>query len=82
MQVHQRQADGALRASDNWKKGMPIPCYVESWIRHTIDFWAAWEAGDLCKCHDLACATFFNVQGFLHETMKDDELAFLEEGGQ
>lgn len=72
MHAHRKQADGSLRASDNWKKGIPVPAYVESWIRHTVDFWAAYEAGDMAKCRELACATWFNVQGFLHETLKEN----------
>ncbi len=70
MHKHRVQADGSLRASDNWKKGIPIPAYFESWIRHTIDFWDAYERGDLAACDDLACAIWFNMQGFLHEREK------------
>lgn len=70
MHKHRVQADGSLRASDNWKKGIPIPAYFESWIRHTIDFWDAYERGDLAACDDLACAIWFNMQGFLHERAK------------
>ncbi len=75
MQMHQKQADGTMRASDNWKKGIPIPAYVESLIRHTIDFWAAWDAGRVAECDELACALFFNVQGFIHERSKVVEVA-------
>lgn len=75
MHQHRKQADGTLRASDNWKKGIPIDDYVESWYRHTVDFLDAYEAGDTAKCRELACATWFNVQGFLHETLKTDSPA-------
>ena len=70
MQQHQVQADGVLRAPDNWKKGMPIPSYVDSMARHVVDFLAAYEEGDLELAEELACAIWFNVQGFLYERVK------------
>ena len=70
MQQHQQQADGQLRASDNWKKGMPLATFKESGVRHMIDFWDAVEDGRLDEADDLACAIWFNVQGWLHERAK------------
>ena len=71
MQKHQQQADGGMRDASNWKKGMPISAYKESLIRHTVDFWAAYEGGNMDEAEELACAIFFNVQGFLHERLKE-----------
>ncbi len=71
MQKNRIQADGKLRASDNWKKGIPLEAYMKSMWRH---FYSVWE-----KHHDFdhsedqeedLCALFFNVQGYLHEIMK------------
>lgn len=74
MVKHQVQADGSLRASDNWKKGMPLDAYLRSGVRHVVDLWAAHEAnGDLDGRLDLACAVLFNVQGYIHETLKERE---------
>ena len=67
MRKHQVQADGSLRSSSNWKLGIPLDSFKESLVRHTIDFWAAYEAGSLGEAEELACAILFNVQGFLHE---------------
>lgn len=70
MQKHRRQADGHLRASDNWKKGIPVEDYLESLIRHTVDFWDAEERGDQDAAMELACAIWFNLQGYIHEREK------------
>lgn len=67
---HQTQADGQRRASDNWKKGMPIDWYTESLIRHMHDFHFELEAGNAEAADELACAIWFNLQGYLHEREK------------
>lgn len=38
MNKNRRLADGSLRDSDNWKKGIPISVYIESLIRHGNEF--------------------------------------------
>ena len=73
MHTHRRQADGHLRASDNWKKGIPVEDYEKSLLRHTQDWWLAIEANDTAKAIDLACAIQFNLQGWLHEQLKGME---------
>jgi hypothetical protein len=70
MLKHQICEDGSLRSSDNWKNGIPIPSYKESLIRHVIDFWDAYDRGDLEECDDLALAITFNIQGYVHEREK------------
>jgi hypothetical protein len=75
MQKHQRQADGQLRSSSNWKLGMPIECYKESLIRHVVDFWDEYEQGKWSEADELACAIFFNVQGYLHERARQLAMA-------
>jgi hypothetical protein len=69
MQRHRVQADGTLRASDNWKKGIPIKCYAESFYRHAFELWYMIECGgaERDKITDKLCAVFFNLQGWLHE---------------
>ena len=71
MTTHRVQADGSLRASDNWQKGIPLEEYVKSLLRHTLDFWRAhrgWVPADLME--DAACAILFNISGWLHERVK------------
>lgn len=71
MLKHQKQADGTMRASDNWKKGIPIEEYFKSFIRHTVDAWAAHERGHWDEVEELMDAIWFNVQGILHEREKN-----------
>lgn len=72
MHQHRKQADGSMRGSDNWKLGIPIAAYTESFVRHTIDFMAALEKlpQGSPEADELACAIWFNVQGYLHEREK------------
>ena len=70
MLKHQVQEDGTVRGSSNWKLGIPLDSYKESLIRHVIDLWATYEAGDLEAVEDLSCAILFNTQGLLHELIK------------
>lgn len=71
---HRRQADGALRASDNWQKGMPLDVYMKSMWRHFEDLWLlhrGWPARVGVDREEALCALMFNVQGYLHELLKD-----------
>jgi len=70
MHTHRRQADGELRASDNWQKGMPLDAYMKSAFRHFMDWWLAHREGRVDK--DALCALFFNVHGYLHEVVKKE----------
>jgi hypothetical protein len=79
MHRHRKQADGSLRDSDNWKKGIPVTAYQESLIRHVFDLWAVWEgaevkdptSGAAMDEKELLCAVLFNAQGILHEREKE-----------
>jgi len=72
------QADGTLRASDNWRKGIPLPSYMKSMWRHMMDVWQLHhgmapvqpETGAPVDMEEALCALFFNVQGYLHEYLK------------
>lgn len=82
MLKHQKQADGQLRASDNWQKGIPMAEYVKSMWRHFKAVWSLWRVGFLTRDDDLVAqadidamrediyALYFNVQGFAHEFEK------------
>ncbi len=67
MHKHRHQADGKLRASDNWQKGIPLRQYMKSAWRHFMDLWLALRADDWDNAEESACALLFNVQGILHE---------------
>ena len=70
------QADGKLRDSDNWQKGIPLDSYMKSMYRH---FFSVWENHRGIKSDEdiitSLCALMFNVQGYLHEYLKDNNLS-------
>ncbi len=71
MHQHRRQMDGSLRDSDNWQKGVPLDAYVKSAFRHMLDWWLAHRGNQARESMEEAlCALLFNVQGYLHETLK------------
>ena len=82
MHVHQLQADGKKRASDNWKKGMPVEqVYKHSLSRHIEDLRLIFEGfpeeATEQNMEVVLCAIRFNVNGMLHELVKQrvrDEL--------
>lgn len=84
MTRHRLQADGKLRASDNWKQGIPVDSYQRSLYRHVQDFKLAVEIGDLNSAIDVAQAIRFNVQGWTHEMLKPGGPLhhFLPRGGE
>jgi hypothetical protein len=65
MHRHRVQADGHIRASDNWQSGIPVDAYVKSAWRHFFAVWRGHRAGKI-ETDDL-CALLFNIQGILHE---------------
>ncbi len=75
MHKHRVQADGSLRDSDNWQKGMPFPAYMKSAWRHFMEWWKLHRQPIRSRrAHDeleeALCAMLFNVQGYLHELLK------------
>jgi hypothetical protein len=73
MHKHRLQADGALRDSDNWQKGIPKAQYVKSAWRHFMDWWAISRKAPVRE-HDVEealCALMFNTMGYLHEVLKE-----------
>ena len=78
---HRIQADGKLRDSDNWQKGMGKATYMKSAWRHFLDMWrihrirlphvnVTTNAEDEAF-EDTICAVLFNTMGYLHEHLKD-----------
>lgn len=77
MHSHRKQADGNLRDSDNWQKGLKPEWYMKSMWRHFLDVWSIHrdiarfdETGKEIDIVEALCATLFNVQGMLHEELK------------
>ncbi len=77
MHAHRVQADGTLRGSDNWQKGIPKDQYMKSELRHVLDHWlihrgyAAFDVtGKQVDLQDALCAIIFNASGYLFELLK------------
>ena len=74
MHKHRFQSDGKLRDSDNWQKGLPRDSYMKSAFRHFMDLWKEHRGHDSREgIEDALCALLFNIQGYLHEHLKDKE---------
>lgn len=72
MAVHRQQADGALRNSDNWQKGIDKDAYMKSMWRHFLDVWERHrgiEPYNHQMTQDALCALMFNVMGYLFEEL-------------
>ena len=89
MNKHKHQADGSIRASDNWQRGIPIPVYMKSLLRHTLDAHAIHRGlrtfdtkdGSEVGIEDTLCAILFNAFGYLHEHLKQKEREATNEQG-
>jgi len=85
MHQHRRQTDGHLRDSDNWQKGIPTDAYMKSAWRHFIDVWAHHRGLPQCASETLEealCALLFNINGYLHETLKAQEVGLIGKRSQ
>lgn len=86
---HRTQADGKLRASDNWQQGIPLDVYMKSQLRHTFDQWGMHRERDFDSnpedfkdLEDTVCAVMFNAMGYLFEILKDRPEAELDLEGR
>lgn len=77
MNKHRVQADGTIRDSANWQRGIPQEAYMKSMWRHFLDVWSLHrgiarfdDSGKEMDKKEALCALLFNVQGMLHETLK------------
>lgn len=80
MHANRVQADGQLRDSDNWQKGIPQDQYMKSAWRHFMEWWT-WHRGwgdpwlnfpdNVEGMEDAVCALLFNAMGYLHEHLKE-----------
>jgi hypothetical protein len=85
MTKHRVQADGNIRESDNWQKGMPLATYIKGLWRHFHHFWMrhrGWTVSDPLAAADIEedlCAMLFNVQGYLHTLLVEKQQARMYE---
>lgn len=74
MHKHRFQADGQMRDSDNWQKGIPRDAYMKSLWRHVLDLWLehrGFPSRD--GLEEALCAICFNAMGYLHEVLTRPE---------
>lgn len=77
MHKNRVQADGKLRDSDNWQKGIPKDAYMKSMFRHFMDVWKLHRGvpGDNDDMVENLSALLFNVMGYLYEELRSERLA-------
>jgi len=81
MTKNRTQADGQVRESDNWQKGIPRNRYMKGLWRHFYHMWTrhrGWDVNDPLAADDIEediAAMFFNLQGYAHEYLKDKQNA-------
>jgi hypothetical protein len=73
MHKHRLQSNGELRASDNWKRGIPREVYIESLLRHVMALWL-WHDGladpSMDTAEDALGGILFNTMGYYHELIE------------
>lgn len=73
MHRHRKMADGSMRDSDNWQRGMPLDSYLKSGWRHLFDWWCLHRGMTARETmEDALCGVMFNAMGYLHEYLKGD----------
>ncbi len=83
MHEHRKQADGKMRDSDNWQKGIPVDAYMKSLFRHALETWQLHRGHPVYGCigsldktmltrQETLCAVIFNAMGYLHELEKEE----------
>lgn len=73
MHLHRKQADGKVRDSDNWQKGIPKSAYMKSKWRHFFDTWKLHRGLKApVDIETSLCSELFNTMGMLHEILKEN----------
>ncbi len=76
---HRTQADGNVRDSDNWQKGIPVKVYMKSKWRHFMDCWMIFRGygpvrdpkdNHIITMEEALCGEIFNASGHLYEILK------------
>lgn len=77
MNKNRVQADGSIRASDNWQKGIPKDTYMKGMWRHFLHLWTRFRGfpvQDKMAAADIeedCCAIMFASMGLLFEVLKE-----------
>jgi len=71
MHKHRTTPDD-FRDSDNWQKGIPLDQYMKSLCRHFVWTWKKHRGYDDADIKEDLLALMFNVQGYLHEILKEE----------
>lgn len=74
MHENRFQADGKIRAADNWQKGIPKDAYMQSGFRHFMDWYLehrGYESREGIK--KALCGLLFNAQGYLFEMLREEQ---------
>ena len=75
MNKHRFQADGVVRDSDNWQKGMSKDVYMKSLMRHIMDLWLEHRGYDSRDgIEDSLCGILFNAEGYLYEILNNKKI--------
>ena len=75
MNANRVQADGSVRDSDNWQKGIPLDAYMKSMWRHLLEVWLIHRKHSEGDIRVSLNGLLFNVCGYLHEHIKGGEAA-------
>lgn len=71
MHKHRVQANGELRDSGNWQRGIPKDAYMKSLIRHVFALWRTHRnVPEVENIEDSLCAIMFNAMGYLFEEIR------------
>lgn len=72
MNKHRVQADGFVRASDNWQLGIPKDSCMKSGWRHFLDWWKEHRGYSTPDgIEDALCALMFNASAYLATILKE-----------
>lgn len=73
MHENRRMADGSMRDSDNWQRGIPAEQYMKSLLRHVMEAWSAHRGVGEVELVEALNGVLFNAQGLILESLKELE---------
>jgi hypothetical protein len=74
MHKNKVQADGSIRAADNWQKGIPRASLIDSGTRHFLDWWLqhrgySKQADE--SLEEALCGVMFNAMAYLLDVLTE-----------
>ena len=82
MHKNRVMADGSVRDSDNWQKGIPRASAMKSAWRHLVAWWTLHRRGapvgpvandPMVNLEEAICAVIFNASSYLDSILKEHE---------